>query len=80
MLQQETRCEVADNSGAKIAYVNIQYIAANSADGKAANAKVEALVKKKQAEVTASQKTPQDAQRVQQQAQAAARIVLKFNG
>lgn len=57
-------------AGAKIAYVNIQYIAANSADGKAANARVEALVKKKQAEMTASQKTPQDAQRVQQQAQA----------
>jgi len=56
-------------AGAKIAYVNIQYIAANSAEGKAANAKVEALVKKKQSEA-ATQKTPQDAQRFQQQAQA----------
>ena len=53
--------------GAKIAYVNLQYIASNSADGKAANARVEALVKKKQAEV-ATKKTPQEQQAFQQQA------------
>ena len=59
-------------AGAKVAYVNVQAIAVNSADGKAANAKIEALVKKKQAEATAAasaQKTPQDQQRFQQEAQ-----------
>lgn len=56
-------------AGAKIAYVNVQAIAANSAEGKAANAKIEALVKKKQGEAAANQKTPQDAQRFQQEAQ-----------
>jgi Skp family chaperone for outer membrane proteins len=56
-------------AGAKIAFVNVQYIAANSTEGKAANVKVDALVKKKQAEIAASQKNPQDAQRIQQQAQ-----------
>ena len=59
-------------AGAKVAYVNVQAIAVNSADGKAANAKIEALVKKKQAEATAAaatQKTPQDQQRLQQEAQ-----------
>jgi len=56
-------------AGAKIAFVNVQYIAANSAEGKAANARVEALIKKKQAEIAAN-KNPQDAQRVQQEAQA----------
>jgi Skp family chaperone for outer membrane proteins len=57
--------------GAKIAFVNVQAIAVNSAEGKAANAKIEALVNKKRAEVTnqANQKTPQDQQRVQQEAQ-----------
>ena len=57
--------------GAKIAFVNLQAIAVNSADGRAANAKIEALVKKKQSELEASkanQKTPQDAQRLQQEA------------
>ena len=56
-------------AGAKIAFVNVQYIAANSAEGKVANNKVNALVQKKQAEIAASQKNPQDAQRIQQQAQ-----------
>jgi Skp family chaperone for outer membrane proteins len=58
--------------GAKIAFVNVQAIAVNSADGRAANAKIEALVKKKSAELDANkatQKTPQDAQRLQQEAQ-----------
>jgi Skp family chaperone for outer membrane proteins len=54
--------------GAKIAYVNVQAIVANSAEGKAANAKIESLVKKKQTE-GATQKTPQDVQRFQQEAQ-----------
>jgi len=54
--------------GAKIAFVNVQYIAANSAEGKTANARVEALIKKKQAEIAAN-KNPQDTQRLQQQAQ-----------
>lgn len=49
--------------------MNVQAIAANSAEGKAANAKIEALVKKKQGEAAANQKTPQDAQRFQQEAQ-----------
>ena len=56
-------------AGAKIAFVNVQYIAANSAEGKVANNKVSALVQKKQAEIAASQKNPADAQRIQQQAQ-----------
>jgi Skp family chaperone for outer membrane proteins len=56
-------------AGAKIAYVNVQAIAANSAEGKAANAKIEALVKKKQGEAAAVQKNPQDQQRFQQEAQ-----------
>ena len=56
-------------AGAKIAFVNVQYIAANSAEGKAANTKVSALVAKKQAEIAAAQKNPQDAQRIQQDAQ-----------
>ena len=57
-------------AGAKIAFVNVQAIAVNSADGKAANAKIEALVKKKQTEAAANQKaSPQDQQRFQQEAQ-----------
>jgi Skp family chaperone for outer membrane proteins len=55
-------------AGAKIAFVNVQYIAANSADGKVANGRVNALVQKKQAEIAAN-KNPQDAQRLQQEAQ-----------
>ena len=57
-------------AGAKIAFVNIQVIVATSVEGKADSAKVDALVKKKQAEAPANQKTPQDAQRFQQEAQA----------
>lgn len=57
-------------AGAKIAFVNVQVIVANSTEGKAANAKIETLVKKKQSEAAANQKTPQDAQRFQQEAQA----------
>jgi Skp family chaperone for outer membrane proteins len=57
-------------AGAKVAYVNLQAIAGNSAEGKADNAKVEALVKRKQGEAPANQKTPQDAQKFQQDAQA----------
>ena len=55
-------------AGAKTAFVNVQYIAANSAEGKAANAKVDALVKKKQAEAAAV-KAPADQQKFQQAAQ-----------
>jgi len=55
-------------AGAKIAFVNVQAIAANSAEGKAANAKIEALVKKKQAEAN-PKAPPQDQQRFQQEAQ-----------
>ena len=57
-------------AGAKIAFVNIQVIVATSVEGKADSAKVDALVKKKQGEAPANQKTPQDAQRFQQEAQA----------
>jgi Skp family chaperone for outer membrane proteins len=57
-------------AGAKIAFVNVNAIAQNSAEGKAANAKIESLVKKKQSEAAAAgQKTPQDQQRFQQEAQ-----------
>jgi Skp family chaperone for outer membrane proteins len=55
-------------AGAKVAFVNVQYIAANSADGKVANGRVNTLVQKKQAEIAAN-KNPQDAQRLQQEAQ-----------
>ena len=54
-------------AGAKVAYVNLQYLASNSADGKAANAKVQALIKQRQAEM-AAKKTPQEQQAFQQQA------------
>ena len=56
-------------AGAKVAFVNVNAIAQNSAEGKAANAKIESLVKKKQSEASANQKTQQDAQRFQQEAQ-----------
>ena len=56
-------------AGAKVAFVNVQVIVQNSNEGKADNARVEALVKRKQAEAPANQKTPQDAQRFQQEAQ-----------
>ena len=42
--------------GAKIAYINIQRIANESAEGKAATAKVQALVQKKQAEANEKNK------------------------
>jgi outer membrane protein len=48
--------------GAKIAFVNLQAIAQLSADGKAANAKVQALAQKKQSEGAAKTKTLQDNQ------------------
>jgi len=48
--------------GAKVAFVNLQAIAQLSADGKAANAKVQALAQKKQAEGAAKTKTLQDNQ------------------
>jgi outer membrane protein len=48
--------------GAKIAYVNIQYIASNSAEGKAASKKLDDLKKKKNDELLAKQKALQDAQ------------------
>jgi Skp family chaperone for outer membrane proteins len=55
-------------AGAKIAFVNLQYIAANTAEGKVANNRVSALVQKKQAEIAAN-KNLQDSQRLQQEAQ-----------
>jgi Skp family chaperone for outer membrane proteins len=48
--------------GAKIAFVNLQAIAQLSSDGKAANAKVQALAQKKQSEGAAKTKTLQDNQ------------------
>ena len=45
--------------GAKIAYINIQRIANESAEGKSATAKVQALVQKKQAEANEKNKTLQ---------------------
>jgi outer membrane protein len=48
--------------GAKVAFVNLQAIAQLSTDGKAANAKVQALAQKKQTEGAAKAKTLQDNQ------------------
>src|SRR6185436_10227699 len=48
--------------GAKIAYINIQYIASNSAEGKAASKKLDDLKKKKNDELLAKQKSLSDAQ------------------
>ena len=48
--------------GAKVAFVNLQAIAQLSSDGKAANAKVQALAQKKQSEGAAKTKTLQDNQ------------------
>jgi len=56
-------------AGAKLAFVNVQYIVGNSAEGKADNARVAALIQKKQGEIAAN-KNQQDAQRIQQEAQA----------
>jgi outer membrane protein len=48
--------------GAKVAFVNLQAIAQLSSDGKAANAKVQALAQKKQTEGASKTKTLQDNQ------------------
>jgi len=48
--------------GAKVAYVNIQYIASNSAEGKAASKKLDDLKKKKNDELLEKQKNLQAAQ------------------
>ncbi len=48
--------------GAKIAYMNIQQVAADSAEGKAANAKVQALREKKLQELQAKNKQLEAAQ------------------
>jgi Skp family chaperone for outer membrane proteins len=48
--------------GAKVAFVNLQAIAQLSSDGKAANAKVQALAQKKQTEGATKTKTLQDNQ------------------
>jgi outer membrane protein len=53
--------------GAKIAYVDIQTIASNSAEGKAASAKLEELRKKKTADLGEKQKALQAAQTKLQQ-------------
>jgi len=42
--------------GAKIAYIDLQYIASNSAEGKAATAQIQEFTKKKQAELEVKQK------------------------
>ena len=49
-------------AGAKIAYVNLQMIANQSAEGKALTAKVQALMQKKQTEAQTKQKSLADAQ------------------
>jgi Skp family chaperone for outer membrane proteins len=48
--------------GAKVAYVNLQAVAQLSVDGKAANAKVQALTQKKQAEIADKTKALQASQ------------------
>ena len=53
--------------GAKVAYVNIQMIASNSVEGKAASAKIQELQKKKQGELGQKQKALQDMQTKLQQ-------------
>ena len=57
-------------AGAKIAYVNLQLIANQSAEGKALTAKVQALMTKKQQEAAAKQKQLADAQTKLQQSSA----------
>jgi len=68
-------------AGAKIAYVNLQAIANQSAEGKALTAKVQALMTKKQQEAAAKQKQLADAQNKLQQSGAlmneAARTALE---
>ncbi len=53
--------------GAKIAYVDFNYIAATSEEGKAASAKIQELQKKRAAELTAKQKELQGRQEKLQQ-------------
>jgi Skp family chaperone for outer membrane proteins len=53
--------------GAKVAYVNINIIAANSVEGKAATGKIQEYVKKKQAEIQDKQKALQALQTKLQQ-------------
>jgi len=48
--------------GAKVAYVNLQAVAQLSVEGKAANAKVQALTQKKQAEIAEKTKALQGSQ------------------
>jgi len=54
-------------AGAKVAYVNLQLIANQSAEGKALTAKVQALMQKKQNEAQSKQKQLADAQQKLQQ-------------
>ncbi len=54
-------------AGAKVAYVNLQAIASQSAEGKSLSAKVQALMTKKQQEAAAKQKALADAQNKLQQ-------------
>lgn len=53
--------------GSKIAYVNLQFIVSNSAEGKAASAQIQELQKKKTAEIQAKQKEAQALQTKLQQ-------------
>jgi outer membrane protein len=68
-------------AGAKIAYVNLQLIANQSAEGKSLTAKVQALMQKKQTDAAAKQKALADAQQKLQQSGAlmseAARTALE---
>ena len=52
--------------GAKIAYIDIQAIAANSAEGKAASARIQELQKKKMGEITEKNKALESAKTKQQ--------------
>ena len=54
-------------AGAKVAFVNLQQIANQSAEGKALTAKVQALMQKKQSDAQAKQKALADAQQKLQQ-------------
>ena len=68
-------------AGAKVAYVNLQLIANQSAEGKSLTAKVQALMQKKQTDAAAKQKALADAQQKLQQSGAlmseAARTALE---
>jgi outer membrane protein len=52
--------------GAKIAYIDIQAVASNSVDGKAATARIQELTKKKSAEITEKNKALESAKTKQQ--------------